>query len=442
MRRREYERKLEQWEAEGYKVSGLREKFEKWRAAQETRVGSKRYKWASIAAVALILVVAVVVWQGWLKAAPELEPATTPTTPTVPVAPTTPGCRLTTSVSPSGGGSVSPDGGTYKNGDTITLTALSSSGYEFDHWGGHASGNENPVTITMNSDKHVIAFFKKSEPTLPEPALPPPVTVPEYTLTTAVSPAGGGSISPDSGSYTKNSSVTLAATPSVGYYFVSWSGNAFGTSTTVTITMDSDKNVVANFLEKPPQPITRYTLTTSVSPMGGGTISPGSGTYDENTVVTLQATPSSGYQFDHWSGDASGTGAMIKVIMDSNKSIVGNFYKQVLTVYFDGWYVNGVKINTAIKGQTVTAKVTLSGGNEGQYEMRIRRDMVWVLDETVASDYFSYDGIWVTIELTFVPLYVTSFGGTNGCHVDLQKDGYTIWTLDSSYPPRLRVNTE
>ena len=63
MRRREYERKLKQWEAEGYKVSGLREKFEKWRAAQETRVGGKRFKWASIASVVFIVVVAVVVDQ-------------------------------------------------------------------------------------------------------------------------------------------------------------------------------------------------------------------------------------------------------------------------------------------------------------------------------------------------------------------------------------------
>jgi uncharacterized repeat protein (TIGR02543 family) len=77
-----------------------------------------------------------------------------------------------------------------------------------------------------------------------------------------------------------------------------------------------------------------YELTTSAT---NGLVSPFSGTYDENTQVELTASPNSGYQFDNWSGDASGTTNPITINMDGNKSITANF--SVLstqdTIYID-----------------------------------------------------------------------------------------------------------
>jgi hypothetical protein len=66
---------------------------------------------------------------------------------------------LTTSVGPSGSGSVSPSSGTYDVGTSVPLTATPASGYSFSHWGGDASGTSTSVTITMNSDKDVTAYF-------------------------------------------------------------------------------------------------------------------------------------------------------------------------------------------------------------------------------------------------------------------------------------------
>ena len=68
---------------------------------------------------------------------------------------------------------------------------------------------------------------------------------------------------------------------------------------------------------------TTYNLTTSV--VGSGSVSPSSGTYDAGTSVTLTATPSSGYQFDSWSGDASGTSTSVTIVMNSNMSVTANF---------------------------------------------------------------------------------------------------------------------
>lgn len=110
-----------------------------------------------------------------------------------------------------------------------------------------------------------------------------------------------------------------------------------------------------------------------------------------------------------------------------------------LSINFKGWYVDGSKVNTTTKDKTVTARITLSGGDPRQYEIRIRRDITWVPDSTVNSITFSYNGASVVMELFFIPPYATSEHGTRGYHVDLRKDGHTMWTMAGTYPPKLRV---
>jgi len=210
---------------------------------------------------------------------------------------------LTTKVDPAGSGSVSPGSGTYDDGAAVTLTAVSASGYRFARWEGDASGNVTAVTVTMNSDKNITAVFKKT-----------------YTLATTVNPAGSGSVSPGSGSYDDGTTVTLTAVPASGYRFDHWEGDASGNVTAATVTMSSNKNVTAVF-EK------TYTLTITVNPAGGGSVSPGSGSYDDGTTVTLTAVPASGYHFDHWEGDASGSDTSVTVTMNSNKSVTAVFKK-------------------------------------------------------------------------------------------------------------------
>lgn len=110
-----------------------------------------------------------------------------------------------------------------------------------------------------------------------------------------------------------------------------------------------------------------------------------------------------------------------------------------LSVTFDGWYIGSNKVNSAIKSDTVIAKLTLSGGSPGQYKMRVRRDIAWAADATIAESPFSYDGTFVTKQLAFIPPYAGGEASTNGYHVDLLKDGSSLWTLTDAYPPRLWV---
>ena len=67
---------------------------------------------------------------------------------------------ISTSVSPSGSGSVS-GGGTYENGKSVTLRATANSGYQFKQW---TDGNtSNPRTITVNGNASYTAVFEKEQ---------------------------------------------------------------------------------------------------------------------------------------------------------------------------------------------------------------------------------------------------------------------------------------
>jgi len=71
---------------------------------------------------------------------------------------------------------------------------------------------------------------------------------PAPVLTTAVSPAAGGTIVPAAGArtYTKNAAVSITASANTGYVFDHWSGACSGTGA-CSVIMDADKSVTAHF---------------------------------------------------------------------------------------------------------------------------------------------------------------------------------------------------
>jgi uncharacterized repeat protein (TIGR02543 family) len=147
--------------------------------------------------------------------------------------PTTDKYNLTINVSPTAGGSVSPSGGSYDAGVTVTITATANSGYLFDYWSGSASGTNPTTTVVMDAHKSITAHFT-------------PI-VQTYTLTTSVNPSGAGSVSPSGGEFDAGTQVSLSATANSGYVFDYWSGDSTATGPNIQITMDSDMNLIANF---------------------------------------------------------------------------------------------------------------------------------------------------------------------------------------------------
>ena len=70
---------------------------------------------------------------------------------------------LTISKSVNSGGTVSQDRTAYTPGDVARVTVTPSNEYSFVGWQGDASGKENPLLITMNSNKSITAVFEKKE---------------------------------------------------------------------------------------------------------------------------------------------------------------------------------------------------------------------------------------------------------------------------------------
>ncbi len=178
------------------------------------------------------------------------------------------------------------------------------------------------VTIVVFSLVLILSLSINCAPTpaptsTPTPA-PTPAAMLRYTLSTSVNPSDSGTIDPANGTYDAGTKVTLTTIPAQGHIFEHWSGDATGTSKSITLVMDGDKSVAANFKAQ-------YTLNTNVDPGSGGTITPASGTYDAGSEVTITAVAALGYAFDHWSGNVTGTSTPVTVTMDSDKSITALF---------------------------------------------------------------------------------------------------------------------
>jgi hypothetical protein len=68
-----------------------------------------------------------------------------------------------------------------------------------------------------------------------------------YTLSTISLPSQGGTVTPATGVQAQNASVSVTATPAAGWAFVRWEGDLSGNTNPATVTMNSDKAVVAVF---------------------------------------------------------------------------------------------------------------------------------------------------------------------------------------------------
>ena len=62
----------------------------------------------------------------------------------------------------SGPGTISGSDGYYSPEAMLQLTATPAAGYQFAGWSGSASGTENPLMVTMDSAKTIVANFAAS----------------------------------------------------------------------------------------------------------------------------------------------------------------------------------------------------------------------------------------------------------------------------------------
>jgi uncharacterized repeat protein (TIGR02543 family) len=110
----------------------------------------------------------------------------------------------------------------------------------------------------------------------------------------------------------------LTAIPDSGFHFTEWSGSIADQVNPISIVMDSNKTIRANFEGN------GYVLTV-LAQNGSVDVQPDQAIYAHGTTVTLTATPATGYHFIGWTGAAASVLNPLVVTMDSDKTVTANF---------------------------------------------------------------------------------------------------------------------
>lgn len=138
-------------------------------------------------------------------------------------------------------------------------------------------------------------------------------------LTTQVTPGSHGSIDadPPGPQYAEAATVTLTAVAAAGYEFDHWEGDLSGSQSPASLTMDAHKTVRAVF---------HAVYGLAVTAQNGSVVkSPDAAQYADGTQVTLTPQPASGYEFDCWQGDLTGSADPATVTMDADKAVTAVF---------------------------------------------------------------------------------------------------------------------
>ena len=178
---------------------------------------------------------------------------------------------------------ISPNQAEYPHLSMVTLTANGTADFAFSNWSGDASGNTNPLVVTMDADKTITARFvlaltgyelwryinfttleraddEQSGPDADydvdgltnndeyELGTNPKEKNGPYTLTVDIFGEGSVELSPAGGGpYAYLSEVTVTTTGTSEFAFTGWSGDATGSSNPLVVTMDADKSITAQF---------------------------------------------------------------------------------------------------------------------------------------------------------------------------------------------------
>jgi hypothetical protein len=197
---------------------------------------------------------------------------------------------------PGGQVTINPTAGPWEHFSVYPVWATPATGYAFSGWSGDANSTNSLTKGTSDGNNSV--------------AVVGPVTLDanfsliDFNITATVA-TGGGSVS-GSGSYTINDTPQLVAVASLGWNFTNWTGDTFA------LTSSNSLSSTINLLQFP-QNLTlqanfaRNSYDLNVTTDGNGlvngqtnlTLSP-----SFQDLVELNATASSGWEFNRWYGYA------------------------------------------------------------------------------------------------------------------------------------------
>ena len=222
-----------------------------------------------------------------------------------------------------------------------------------------------------------------------------PVRVQTYALT--VNSGEGGTVNSNGGTYNQGQTVSVRAIPNPGYEFTGWSGDASGTSNPLSITIDSNTSITAQFTR------IKYLLGVNISGDGNVTqevVSAGKTPteYNSGTVVRLESIPSDGWLFHTWSGASTDTGNIIDITIDGTKTVTASF-EEIIAIVLDpdGISARGVgkwkiKKRTSLSGASKDVSSQAKSLNDPCeiYEVIFRSDGTFTMVSAVGTNSGNY----------------------------------------------------
>ncbi|MBL8212194.1 MAG: cadherin-like domain-containing protein [Bryobacterales bacterium] len=286
------------------------------------------------------------VFNNWSDGGPISHSITTPGSATTFTATFDTEHQLTTAVSPSGGGTVTPASGTFFPANSVqNVSATANSGFTFQNWTGPVANSSNAATtVTMSGPVSITANFTATNV----------ITVTTVPAGLSIIVDGNTLTAPQTFNWTPGSNHTIGTTTPQGsggtrHVFSTWSDG--GAIVHSIVAPGSATTFTANFN-------TEHQLTIAPSPANGGNVTPASGTFfPENSVQNITATATSGFTFSNWTGPvANANAAATMVTMSAPVSVTANFTAQV-----------GVTVQTSppglsiiVDGNTLTAPQTFN----------------------------------------------------------------------------------
>ncbi len=254
---------------------------------------------------------------------------------------------------PTSGDSITFNGNTYTNGQSVSVTPATysitgnpPSGYVFSHWtstcGTVTNPNAQSTSVAVSQTGYLKAWF----------------TIIQYTVTFYTDPTSGDSITFNGNPYTNGQSTTVNAgtysitgNPPSGYVFGYWTStcgavtNPNAQSTTVAVSQTG--SLKATFT------IIQYTVTFYIDPTTGGTITFNGNPYTNGQSVavgggtySITANHATDYVFSSWSSTcgavANPNQASTTVTVTSTGTLTAHFTyvpptaQWTIMVYMDG----------------------------------------------------------------------------------------------------------
>ncbi len=227
----------------------------------------------------------------------------------------TPYYNVTVDANPASGGEVT-GGGLYREGSECTITAIANTGYSFTNWtkNGNVISTNPTYTFEVNEESAYVANF----------------TINTYDITVSAEPSAYGSAT-GSGTFAFGSTVTLTATPNIGYIFFNWTKDGDVVSTEAEYSFTAIDGVEGEYVAHFATRI--YTITATVNPIDGGILT-GAGQIQEGQTCTLVATPNNGYSFTNWTknGTVVSTNAEYSFTVTADATYVANFQKKTYAI--------------------------------------------------------------------------------------------------------------